>query len=370
MKQTLLAISFLALLTGCATTEAAVPTTDAGDSQHWREARADICRSFAFRALERGLLEEARGYLEEACSADPSDSASHAAMARILLTEGDRSAALTYAQAAAAAAPNDPSVQMVLASALAEEGSEHEATVALEEAWKVSAADPAFSRALLTHYAATGGTKAADSFVRELLAREPDSAQAWALAGDRFLIDGDVEAAEEAYRQALARDADLGVPRSLARRLGRRLDLGDGDPVMAQAAQAEEARDWASATQLYRFLADRDGVTSSMTLSGLARSQYHQGHLQQARGSLARIAEEDWTWRERMLEAKLAIAGESWLDALDALQLVLAERPSLRAAELLRGFVQIRLSEQRGQVASADAADQIDALRLSIQEAR
>ena len=90
------------------------------DGKKWNEARGSILRTFAFRALEKGLVEEARQYLTEDCEADGNDVESHAALARLYLAEGDGRSALVFAERASFVAPTDPEIALVYAAALAE----------------------------------------------------------------------------------------------------------------------------------------------------------------------------------------------------------------------------------------------------------
>ena len=71
-----------------------------GSVEDWAEARSDILRTFAFRALEKNLIEEGRNYLQEACDLDPLDTGSHATLARLFLTENDPRSSLAYSERA------------------------------------------------------------------------------------------------------------------------------------------------------------------------------------------------------------------------------------------------------------------------------
>ena len=98
------------------------------ETSDWQEARGSILRTFAFRALEKNLVEEARQYLSEACEINPNDIACHAALARLYLAEGDHQSALVYAERASIVAPDNPEISMVYAAALAENNRLEEAT--------------------------------------------------------------------------------------------------------------------------------------------------------------------------------------------------------------------------------------------------
>ena len=75
--------------------------------EDWAEARSDILRTFAFRALEKNLIEEGRNYLQEACDLDPLDTGSHATLARLFLTEDDPRSSLAYSERAIELSPGN-----------------------------------------------------------------------------------------------------------------------------------------------------------------------------------------------------------------------------------------------------------------------
>ncbi|MHC4380986.1 MAG: tetratricopeptide repeat protein, partial [Planctomycetota bacterium] len=183
--------------------------TDPGE---WAKARGSILRTFAFRALEKGLVQQAREYLSEACEIDATDTASHAALARLYLAEGDAESALTYAERAAIVVPEDPEINMVYAAALAENHRLEEATAALEKTWEVVEHNPQFARAILTHYSAMGQTSEAKDFVHRMLTEDPGQAASWSISGDLMLATGDLEGATEAYRKAIEIDPYIPTP--------------------------------------------------------------------------------------------------------------------------------------------------------------
>jgi len=325
------------------------------DPDGWRRARGTILRTFAFRALEQGLLEEARNYLVEACETNPADAASHAALARLYLAEEDVEAALAYAREAAAYAPEDPEVAVVLAAALAESNQEEAATEILERTWQVSAADSSFARALLTHYAASGRDDLARQLVQRLLDEAPGDASSWTLAGDLFLAEGDLEKATEAYRKAVAIDPDVSLPESIAGRLG--LGGAEDDPVLAAAEAAEEQGDPVAAERLYRFLAESKPEVPGVQ-AGLARVLLAQGRIEEAETALARLPLDRRGWREHLLQARLDILGRRWEDARASLHLARVARPGLRPAALLMNFVEehLRQPEEDGGPAGGETA--------------
>lgn len=328
-------------------TEAATAEDKGAD---WRGPRATVLRTFAFRALERGLVEEARRYLQEACEIDPKDAASHAALARLYLTENDARTALAFASRAAEASPDDPEVAIVLAAALAENNQADAATELLERSWKVNAGDPDFARALLAHYAATGSDALAQRLVTRILDEQPGNALGWTLAGDRFLADGDLEAATEAYRKALELDPSTSLPDSVAERVGR--ERRDLDPVLVAALQAEEAGDPVGAERLYRFLA-RSKPEHTETKAGLARVLLRQGRLDEARTVLSTLPIGARTWREHLLQAEIDLELGNWQAARGSLLVALSQRPGLRAAEILLRAIEERNASGRESAAPA-----------------
>ncbi|MFQ5748264.1 MAG: tetratricopeptide repeat protein [Planctomycetota bacterium] len=311
-----------------------------GSISAWRKARGTILRTFAFRALEQGLTEEARNYLSEACEIDPSDTPSHSALARLYLVGGDVRAALAYAQQAIAYNPDDPEINVVYAAALAESDRVPEATRALEKAWSVNPGNPDFARSLLTHYAATGGDELARRFVKKILAEEDGSAPAWAMAGDLALSEGKLDEATEAYRKALAIDPDIPTPDSITDRLG--LMDRESDPILTSAHVAETKGDLLGAERLYRFLTGSKPDNLRIK-TGLARVLYRQGKPEDALDILSQVPVDVRTWRDHFLQAKIDITLGNWVSARGSLLVCLKLRPGFKAAELLLPFVEKQL---------------------------
>lgn len=302
----------------------------------WNEARNGLLRNFAFRALERNLLEEGRHYLTQACEADPQDGESHAALARLYLAEGDVGAALVYAERANVCMPENPEVSMVYAAALAENGKTEKATQVLEAAWKAVETDPEFARSLLMHFSALGQADRAKDFVTRRMEEDPDHASTWAAAGDLLLSEGDLAGAAESYRRALALDASVSTPSSLDERLGR--TSRSEDPVLGAAQAAEDVGNWTEAENLYRFLVNKTQNAYAARL-GLARVLSEQGRYAESEVQLAQVPYGVRGWRGHLLQARLDIRGERWNAANAALLLATQDRPGLKAAELLREHV-------------------------------
>lgn len=340
MKHSLTLFGIL-LLTSCSsstTIEKSAPTLGSAEpisSEAWRESRGKILRTFAWRALENGLSQEATGYFQEACELNPEDASSHAAMARILLAGGDSRKALAFAERAVGAAPLRMETRLVWAAALAENGRDQEATAVLESAWEDGMQSSDVTRALITHYAASGQSQAANDFVDKILAAQPDSSQAWAAAGDLYLSEGHLEAAATAYGEALKLDSSIPAPSVLKSRLGTAMN--DIDPVLSAAQLAEKGGDLLGAERLYRFLVDSNKGDREV-ISGLSRVLWLQGHLAQAQTTLNLINMENRDWREHLLQAKIEIRRQRWNAGKGSLLLALHQRPGLRAAELLLGL--------------------------------
>lgn len=309
----------------------------------WNQARGGLLRNFAFRALERDLLEEGRHYLSQACEADPADVESHAALARLYLAEGDVGAALVYAERASACAPGDPEISMVYAAALAENNRPEEATAVLEAAWSAVETDPEFARSVLLHYAALGETERAKDFVTRRMEEDPQHAASWAAAGDLLLAEGDLQGAVESYRRALDLDAGLSTPQSLDERLGR-ADRSE-DPVLTAARAAEASGGWQEAENLYRYLVGKQPSAHAAQL-GLARCLSEQGRYSEADLQLAAVPLGVRGWRGHLLQARLDAHAERWAAARAATLLALQERPGLKAAALLLEHVEQRLAAQ------------------------
>ena len=323
------------------TPDEAVPEMET-TTEAWRMKRGQVLRTFAFRALERGLIEEARGYLEEACQLDPTDVESHCALARLFLSEGDSRAAAAYAERAATANPKNPGARLVYAATLAETGQTDEANDQVELAWERSGHDPALARAMVTHFAADEpNSGAAQTFVKQVLAEHPRDPRSWTAAGDLFLAQGQVDEAAPAYAEAIALDPSVATPRVLESYLGK--DMGDVDPVLAAAVQAERDGDLAGAERLYRFLISSKGHDSHLQ-AGLARVLWRRGRLESSQAALDSITVEKRSWRDHLLEAKIRFTREDWEGARGSLLLVLELRPELRAAELLLGHVERRMA--------------------------
>jgi Tfp pilus assembly protein PilF len=322
------------------TTAAAPAGATTEDPAEWSEARGGLLRNFAFRALERNLLEEGRRYLAQACEADPTDGDSHAALARLYLAEGDAGAALVYAERASACRPDDPAVSMVYAAALAENQRPEEATAALEHAWTAVETDPEFARSVLLHFAALGESGRAKDFVTRRMEEDPQRASSWAAAGDLLLAEGDLEGAAASYKRALELDSTVSTPASLDERIGRASRTED--PVASAARAAEEAGNTAEAENLYRFLVGKD-PTSYPARLGLARCLAEQQRWSEAETQLAQVPYGVRGWRGHLLQARLDVRAERWGAGRAALLMALQERPGLKAAELLLQHVESRL---------------------------
>ena len=298
----------------------------------WSESRGEILRTFAWRALERDMIPEAKRYLREACDVDALDGASHAALARLYLTEGDIRASLAFAKKAVAASPAAPEAHIVYAAALMENRQPEAAGHALETGWQLSGQDPLLARAVMTHHASVGQGTTANDFVEHLLSKNPEEGVHWAIAGDLYLAEGQLDAAASAWSEALSRNADLPAPRVLTGRLG--LELKAGDPIQASALKAEAKGNFAAAERLLRFLAE-SGPGDPQAIAGLSRVLSSLGRHREARMTLNRLSAEQRTWREQLLDARLSIREGRPAAARGILLVLLETRPQLRAAHLL-----------------------------------
>ena len=314
------------------------------EANDWAEARSEVLRTFAFRALEKGLIEEARGYLQEACDLDERDAQSHITLARLYLAEGDVRASLAYAERAAHAHPENAQANLVYAAALAENNHLEKANRVLENTWKRSENDPSMARVLITHYAADAGSDAAHAFVKQMLLERPASASAWVAAGDLFLADGALDESADAYRRALKLDSSLKTPRSLASRLGQ--NATSEDPVLHAAAKSEKDGDYAAAERLLRFLHSSKPTDSEAQIA-LARVLWRQSRLAEAEQLLETVSESAKNWQVALLEAKVAISSKKWEKAQGSLLLSRQLRPGLRATELLLTYVQEQIAEEK-----------------------
>ena len=313
------------------------------DGEQWNEARGSILRTFAFRALEKGLVDEARQYLTEACEADPNDVESHAALARLYLAEGDSRSALAYAERAAIVAPTSPEVSLVYAAALAENGRQAEATVTLETAWNAVEHDPAFARAVLTHYASLGENERAHDFVARELKENPERAGSWSLAGDLLLAEGDVEAAAESYRRALELDSDTPMPGSLERMLNK--SDGDENPAFEAALKAEDRGDLESAENVLRFIIKTYPAETEARFA-MARVLWHKNRPEEADRHLAYVPFGNRDWRAHLLQAKIDIHFDRYGAARSALLLAEEQRPGLKPVSLLLQYVDTKLASR------------------------
>jgi Tfp pilus assembly protein PilF len=323
------------------------------DGEKWNEARGSILRTFAFRALEKGLVEEARQYLTEACEADPGDVESHAALARLYLAEGDGRSALVYAERAATVAPSNPEISLVYAAALAENNREAEATETLETAWAAVEHDPAFARAVLTHYAALGDKERAEDFVARQLKEDPDHASSWSLAGDLLLADGDVEGAAESYRRALELDPRTPTPGSLDHLLKN--SEGKEDAAMEAALRAEDRGDLESAANVLRFLISAYPADTDARV-GMARVMWKMDRAAEADRHLQHVTYGQRNWRTHLLQAKIDVHFDRYGAAKSSLLLAQHERPGLKSIDLLLGYVDSQLSA-RAQAGSLTLED-------------
>jgi len=320
-----------------APSRALAPAPSSASAREWDGARAGIVRTFAFRALERDLVEEARGYLREACEMDPTDTACHAALARLFLAEGDARAALPYARQAARTAPENAEANLVLAAALAENQREEEATAHLKKVWLASGPRIEVARALLTHHASLGGAQAARVFVEDLQVSQPLEARTWAISGDLDLAEGEVDAAADNYRRTLEIDPSFSVPVSLHSRLD--ISTPGKDPIWVSARDAESRGDWKGAGRLFRFLV-QTRPEDWRARSGLARSLWREGRVAESSTILEQVPIASRDWRDHMLAAKIAMHAEAWEGARGNLMVALELRPGLEAAELLLRRVQ------------------------------
>lgn len=311
----------------------------------WKQSRSQILRTFAFRALERNLTEESQNYLQQACDLDPTDSQSHATLARLFLTDDDAEASLAYAQQGMESTPGNLDLSLVYAAALAETDQWDRATEELEKAtdWEAIARSPELARAMLLHYASSGGMEEAREFVEQMQITHPDNPYTYAMLGDLFLAAGDVRNAAEAYMVALNIDPDLPTPRIITEELNLAND-SSLNPLLVAAQVAEDHQDWAGAERLYRFL-DQTPDSGMDVQVGLARVLWHQKRLAEAVTILNLLPLQDFTWREHMLVAKIAIGNQDWEKAHASLVIAIQRRPGLKAAELLLTHVKQKMAQ-------------------------
>ncbi len=311
----------------------------------WKQSRSQILRTFAFRALERNLTEESQSYLQQACDLDPTDVQSHATLARLFLTENDAEASLAYAQQGMESTPGNLDLSLVYAAALAETDQFDRATEELEKAtdWEAIAKSPELARAMLLHYASSGGMEEAREFVEQMQITHPNNPYTYAMLGDLFLAAGDVTNAAEAYMRALNLDPDLPTPRIITEELSLANDSST-DPILVAAQIAEEKQDWAGAERLYRFLGQVPASDVDVKV-GLARVLWHQERLEEAITILDDLPASEFTWREHMLLAKIAIGKKDWQKAHGSLMVANQMRPGLKAAELLLTHVKQKLAQ-------------------------
>jgi predicted Zn-dependent protease len=313
------------------------------DVEEWNAARSNILRTFAFRALENSLIEEAREYLSEACEVNPEDTVCHAALARLFLAEGEVIKALAYAERAAFFAPNDPEINMVYAAALAESGQTEKASEALEYAWDAIENDPSFARVILTHYAATGQAEQAQDFVSAMLREDPQHASSWTTSGDLLLSQGDLTAAAEAYRTAINMDPNVGMPESI--RIALNETTSGIDPMFSAAQSAEDSGDLDSAINLLRFLIERE-PQNELFLMATARVYWAQNNSNQAQNFLSRVAISKRDWRGHILQAKLDINNKRFTQARTALMMASSDRDGIRSIELLMQYIDSKIATE------------------------
>ncbi|MBC8370923.1 MAG: tetratricopeptide repeat protein [Planctomycetes bacterium] len=311
------------------------------DIDEWNSARSNILRTFAFRALENNLVEEAREYLTEACELNPEDTACHAALARLFLTEGQVGKALSYAERAIAVAPDNPEINMVYAAALAEAGQIDKASQTLENTWQAIESDPSFARVILTHYAATGQTEQAQDFVGKMLKEDPNHARSWTTSGDLMLSQGDLNGAAEAYRTALKINPEITMPESI--RISLNEVAGGTDPMFSAAQRSQEDGDYDSAINLLRFLVEREPQNQTFLLAA-AQVYWAQNNTAQAQNFLGRVAITQRDWRGHILQAKLDIINKRYTQARTALLMASRDRDGIRSIELLTQFVDARIA--------------------------
>jgi tetratricopeptide (TPR) repeat protein len=319
-------------------------STQQSSVEDWKEARSQVLRTFAFRALEQNLVEESRNYLQEACDLNQNDVTSHATLARLFLAENDPRASLAYAERGIEATPGNLDLSLVYAAALAETDQLDAATLALERFtdWNTISENPDLARAMLLHYASSGGMEDAQEFVDRMAEILPDNPYTYAMLGDLFLASGDVKNAAEAYVQALERDPSISTPRIVSEELGLNGKLGL-DPMVAAAQEEERKLDYPGAERLYRFLVKSHPENTDAYI-GLARVLWQQNRLDEAQAALSQVDDNLFGWREQMLAAKIAIGQSRWQDAHTALNLARMERPQLKAAGLLLTYVRQQMA--------------------------
>jgi tetratricopeptide (TPR) repeat protein len=321
-------------------TEAEVERMESIDVDEWNAARSNILRTFAFRALESNLIEEAREYLSEACEINAEDTVCHAALARLYLAEGKAGKALAYAERAYLFAPSNPEINMVYAAALAETGDVAKASQTLESTWTAIENDPSFARVILTHYAATGQIEQAQDFVSTMLQNDPQHASSWTTSGDLLLSQGDLTAAAEAYRTAIKIDANVAMPESI--RIALNKDIQGIDPMFSAAQRAEETGDIDSALNLLRFLIEREPQNDEFLMAA-ARVHWANKNTAQSQRYLSEVAVSDRDWRGHVLQAKLDITEQRFTQARTALQMAARNRDGIRSIELLSQYVNSKI---------------------------
>ena len=196
---------------------------------------------------------------------------------------------------------------------------------------------------MLLHYASSGAMEEAREFVEQMQITHPNNPYTYAMLGDLFLSSGDVRNAAEAYMNALSIDPDMPTPRIITEELSLANDTSM-DPILVAATVAEDNQDWPGAERLYRFLGQTP--TAGMEVQvGLARVLWHQQRNEEAVAILDQLPAKDFTWREHMLLAKIAIGNKDWEKAHNALVISLQRRPNLKAAELLLTHVRQKMAQ-------------------------
>jgi Flp pilus assembly protein TadD len=174
------------------------------------ELAAKYAPTSAGPPLNRGVLlaqlgepAEAQAYLEEALRRDPSASETRAWLAMVLSDQGRTAEALAHCGRALRETPHSARVLMARGTILARAGRLAEAEADLERARHLDPLlrPPPLSLALAL--GALGQLAQAEQVFRDLLAGNPESAEAHAGLGEVLARRGDRRGAAEHYRQAL-----------------------------------------------------------------------------------------------------------------------------------------------------------------------
>jgi tetratricopeptide (TPR) repeat protein len=200
-------------------------------------------------AERRGGLREAVGYYQAAIDAQPSDSRSRAALAKIFVLGGAPQRALEVISPGLLDRSDDPDLLAARAAARHELKDDTEAREDAEKAVRIAPGNENAIGVLAALALRAGDTERAVSLVSDAVERVPDSIDLRRILGSIYLSTGQPGKAEEQMRKIIALEPREMSPRiELARHFAQAHELDAAQQVLEQAVRDFPGNDTAKLT--------------------------------------------------------------------------------------------------------------------------